>query len=338
VNKPWSCVALVLVLTLSATLSRLQGQEQIQNVAQQLRTQYRLTRVAADGTTVGKAGTVLVLQQDGLTAIPASYGKYWYSNFKDGGRIKGSTVQHGGTDAASERRPLQMGEKVYVLNLEINQAEMVFCVQSCGACDVSAADPSEVPYRARLAIGFPKGYLAVSTLKQIEGTIGQVFAIESAAPPPVYVPAKAPQIFPATYVNGQAQTDQLRLNTDHSFWLQEAGQTYHGTFVVNGNTLVLSISETNAKTTATLSDNKLTDSSGQTWVLQERSVGNPPDATVLQNDDVIKMAKAGLDDSIIISKISSSKCQFDTSAGELIRLKESGIGAAVLKEMLSRGK
>ena len=56
--------------------------------------------------------------------------------------------------------------------------------------------------------------------------------------------------------------------------------------------------------------------------------------TVLQNQDIIKLIKAGLDDTLIIAEFGSSKCQFDTSTDALIQLKESGISAAVLKAML----
>lgn len=56
-------------------------------------------------------------------------------------------------------------------------------------------------------------------------------------------------------------------------------------------------------------------------------------AAVLQNDDILKMAKAGLDDSIIIAKIKSSKCQFDTAPDTLITLKQGGVSSAVLRAM-----
>ncbi|MGA8028614.1 MAG: hypothetical protein WB992_15835 [Bryobacteraceae bacterium] len=56
-------------------------------------------------------------------------------------------------------------------------------------------------------------------------------------------------------------------------------------------------------------------------------------ATPLRNEDVIKMTKAGLDESIIIAKIKSSLCQFETSPDTLIQLKQSGIPAAVLRAM-----
>ena len=52
-----------------------------------------------------------------------------------------------------------------------------------------------------------------------------------------------------------------------------------------------------------------------------------------RNDDVVKMAKAGLDDGIIISKIKSSRTQFDTSPDALIALKTSGVSSAVLRAM-----
>jgi len=50
------------------------------------------------------------------------------------------------------------------------------------------------------------------------------------------------------------------------------------------------------------------------------------------------MVKAGLDEAIILAKISGSKCQFDTSTDALIQLKGSGVSAAVLKAMVGAGK
>ncbi len=81
-------------------------------------------------------------------------------------------------------------------------------------------------------------------------------------------PLVAPLKLPSTYVNAQTSADQLQLNTDKTFSLQEGGQSYHGTFVVNGNTLELSISENSTKTTVSIQGNNLADSSGQTWVLR----------------------------------------------------------------------
>lgn len=163
-----------------------------------------------------------------------------------------------------------------------------------------------------------------------------MWARQADAPAPA-APPVAPLKLPSTYVNAQAPADQLQLNADNSFSLQEAGQAYHGTFVVSGDTLELSINETNTKTTVTREGSNLTDSNGQTWVLREQSEGIAPKGAMLQNEDIIKMVKAGFDDEIIIAKISGSKCQFDTSIDALIRLKKSGVSAAVLKAMAGAG-
>jgi hypothetical protein len=58
----------------------------------------------------------------------------------------------------------------------------------------------------------------------------------------------------------------------------------------------------------------------------------PPPGT-LQNPDILKMVKAGLEDSVIIAKIKSSKCQFDTAPDTLIALKQGGVSSAVMRAM-----
>ena len=81
----------------------------------------------------------------------------------------------------------------------------------------------------------------------LEGSLSLIHGqVPSPATP---VPPAAPVVplrLPATYVSTQAPADQLQLNSDNSFSLQEAGQTYHGTFSISGNILELRISETNS--------------------------------------------------------------------------------------------
>jgi hypothetical protein len=162
--------------------------------------------------------------------------------------------------------------------------------------------------------------------------------VKQKAAPAAAVPTIAPLRLPSTYVSAQTAADQLQLNADNSFSLQEAGQTYRGTFAVTGNILDINISD-GAKTTMTIQGSNLTDPSGQTWALRDQSAqGTAPSGAQLQNEDVIKMVKAGLDDAIIIAKIGSSKCQFDTSTDALIQLKQSGVSAAVLKAMVGAAK
>jgi len=151
---------------------------------------------------------------------------------------------------------------------------------------------------------------------------------------PVVTPMGVPLRLPSTYVNAQTPADQLQLNADHSLSLQEAGQTYRGTFAVNGNLLEITIPDTNTKTAMTSQGSNLVDPNGQTWALQTAPALNTASPAALRNEDVIKLARVGIDDSIIIAKIGSSKCQFDTSVDALIQLKESGVTPAVLKAMV----
>lgn len=55
---------------------------------------------------------------------------------------------------------------------------------------------------------------------------------------------------------------------------------------------------------------------------------------VMTNDEVISLTKAGLAGSVVVSKIRSSKSNFDLSTDALIRLKTAGVGDDVVTAML----
>jgi hypothetical protein len=55
---------------------------------------------------------------------------------------------------------------------------------------------------------------------------------------------------------------------------------------------------------------------------------------MLRNEDVIKLAKVGIDDATILAKIKTSKCQFDTTTDALVLLRKSGVSAVVLNAMV----
>ncbi len=54
------------------------------------------------------------------------------------------------------------------------------------------------------------------------------------------------------------------------------------------------------------------------------------------NDSVIKMVKAGMSDSIVISSINSQPAHFSLSANDLIALKQAGVSDAVMAAMIAR--
>lgn len=56
----------------------------------------------------------------------------------------------------------------------------------------------------------------------------------------------------------------------------------------------------------------------------------------LNNDAVVKMAKAGLSDTIIITTIQSGQAKFSTSPNDLVQLKQQGISDKVIEAMMAR--
>jgi len=57
-------------------------------------------------------------------------------------------------------------------------------------------------------------------------------------------------------------------------------------------------------------------------------------SAVLTNKDILEMQKAGLPEQVLVAKIKSSQCDFDTSPGELSRLKSSGMADGVILAMV----
>ena len=64
------------------------------------------------------------------------------------------------------------------------------------------------------------------------------------------------------------------------------------------------------------------------------ATGNVNTASILRNQDIVDMSKAGLPDSVLIAKINSSSCEFDTTVARLKELKGSGVPDAVLLAMV----
>lgn len=59
-------------------------------------------------------------------------------------------------------------------------------------------------------------------------------------------------------------------------------------------------------------------------------------AATMNNDDVLKLIKAGLAEPIVLSSIDSAEPQFDTSTDAIIKLKQAGATDAVIQRMLAK--
>src|SRR6185503_20095259 len=66
--------------------------------------------------------------------------------------------------------------------------------------------------------------------------------------------------------------------------------------------------------------------------LQSQDASAPPRPVV--NADIVEMSRAGLLPTVLIAKIKTSQCKFDTSPSALVALKEAGVADDVLMEMV----
>lgn len=239
---------------------------------------YAISTIAPDRSSVVAQGASLVLQRDNLlmhaVSCPSSpvstynpkKGRLSQPFGRNFGRGMGGSLLMPGTDttAMCPQRRFVRGTQLWVTRIDVQKDGILFHL---------FATPVDGPYYGDLQFPFEKG--SSPTSGEALALIGEVLTVQAVQPAaqPAPMQATASQVavaslsFPSTFVSTQAAADQLKFNADNTFSLQMAGQTYQGTFKVDGNTVELSMPP-DTKSVATLQGNQLTDANGQTWIRQ----------------------------------------------------------------------
>lgn len=124
----------------------------------QLRAEYVVASIGSDGTVI-QPGTVVVLQQPGVTALQVTpqispESSYWPNNYKMGGHVKTSGVQQMNYNPLKGwSRELQAGERAYISSIKIKNSDIVFGLQTI------PQDANVAAYRAHISFQFQKGEL-----------------------------------------------------------------------------------------------------------------------------------------------------------------------------------
>jgi hypothetical protein len=131
---------------------------------QQLRSQYTLAK-ASHGANVASAGTIVVIQQEGLNAAPPH--AIWYTNiFKDGVRqrrgMREAMFQNAGT-----LRTVEVGDKFYVSKIDVKDNSLTFFLIS-----------QQANGKAAVLFEFAKGYQTSVAFSDIQQAIAKVFTLE----------------------------------------------------------------------------------------------------------------------------------------------------------------
>jgi hypothetical protein len=161
---------------------------------EQLEAQYKVSGVYTNGT-VNPAGTILVVQMNGIHGFPPDNTTVTPATYKDGTlhaptgkskfvtRLVDVTARPGNATSGGESRPFRIGEKVYVTKIEVNlkskkQDSLRFSIFECGACN--GVDQAS-SYKALVDFDFAKGYLQTASVPDVEDTIAKVLAIDTSA-------------------------------------------------------------------------------------------------------------------------------------------------------------
>jgi hypothetical protein len=151
-----------------------------QSLADQLKAQYKVARLATDSTglRVVETGTVLVVQKGGLLGTPPISAVVCPSTYEAGNLHPPNGFCK--SMIANIARFLDNGERVYPLKLEVNSKndKISLTFIECDACN-GATQPSS--FRSQIVFHFPKDYLETANAGKVTDTINQVLAFENAS-------------------------------------------------------------------------------------------------------------------------------------------------------------
>jgi hypothetical protein len=166
-------VAILAVILCGAAAA--QDQPARTNLQGLLESQYVPSKAAGDNQ-VSTPGSVLLIQKDGILGDAQSGVRIGSTpnNYKDGRFKHGTLNAFGVMHTSGGVRPFQVGERVYLLKIDVKDSEVVFNVLSCTAID-------GIIYKSTVSFQFGKGYLDNADTSKIQQTISQVFSVESGA-------------------------------------------------------------------------------------------------------------------------------------------------------------
>jgi len=166
--------ALLVVLLTGLVTSSLPAAPDATSLIQQLEKTFATTELDAGGMKVVKPGTTLAVQMDGVLANPKWKAGSFKNIFEDGQVRADNCLKCQLSNRLGTQRALQVGEKVYLLAIELAKDSIYLEVQSCGMCDPNAVDTTHRPYQSRVTFKFLKGALAVTSVAQVQQVIEQV--------------------------------------------------------------------------------------------------------------------------------------------------------------------
>jgi hypothetical protein len=179
--------AALIFAALAPGLAAAQGGQTV-SLADQLSAQYTMVKMGADssGPAVVEPGTILVIQKGGILGVPYSDVSIVPTKYQDGKMQSpnslmlkgiGHAFSHFGSSKQQTTHLFQIGEKVYLSRVEVNQAgdKVTLGIVACDSCNNT--NPPTF-FKADVVFQFTKGYLSAASPPQVMDVIAQVFTID----------------------------------------------------------------------------------------------------------------------------------------------------------------
>jgi hypothetical protein len=135
------------------------------------------------------------------------------------------------------------------------------------------------------------------------------------------------------YVRKFQPSNYCELKPDGTFYDYDSGKISTGTYKISGEILTLTVSDGRVYEFKFKED---TISYGTIVYVktEESQLSSSTPSEIMGNLDILLMVEAKFTDVVIISKIKNSKCKFDTSTNEIVKLKKAGVSDEVIKVMI----
>jgi hypothetical protein len=142
----------------------------------------KITRTTSDRLRVEEAGTIMVVQHEGITAS-AGKGAFFLNNKSRYGEVKAPGFQLVKASDEKTDRPYAVGERVYVTDIKVKDNAIVFLLLSREVASIAVkGSTQQTRYRAAITFEFSEKYLATATADSVIAGISKVLTIERTAP------------------------------------------------------------------------------------------------------------------------------------------------------------
>lgn len=171
-----------IVYGLSIGAGSARAQEWKHALEHQLDSAISATRTTPNLLRVEKAGSVLIVQNGGITTCPGSGAAYLLNKSRNG-KVKAPGSQLIKVCDPKTERPYAVGERVYVSDIKVKEDAVQFLLLSAELASVTLKGTTQqTRYRGAIEFEFPKAFMASATADSVLTGISPVLTVERNAP------------------------------------------------------------------------------------------------------------------------------------------------------------